>query len=65
MSVDDYSGTRQPISGTNGYATFKTAFESGSDATHYTLPSVDGVVAKAPSSGFDPSNYYFLFFQPH
>ena len=43
--------TRQPISDKSGYASLKTSFESGSDATYYTLPSVDGVVAKAPSSG--------------
>ena len=39
--------TRQPISGTNGYATLKTSFEPGSDATYYTPPSVDGVVANS------------------
>ena len=42
---------RQPISDTSGYACIKTAFDSGSDATYYKLPSVDGVVAKAPESG--------------
>ena len=42
---------RQPISDTSGYACIKIAFDSGSDATYYKLPSVDGVVAKAPESG--------------
>ena len=49
--IQALQATRQHISDTNGYATLTTPFESGSDATYYTLPPVYGVVAKAASSG--------------
>ena len=64
--IQALQATRHPISDTRGYASLKTAFEHGSDATYYTLPSVDGVVAIYKRSlkwstylvlsGLDPSN---------